>query len=86
MWNLILWLRYVDSIPDIEVVNAAQLPSVDSYVAVDVRLAWRPHKDIELAFVGRNLNDPQHLEYLGELATFPEQIERRFYVQGKWTF
>ncbi len=81
-----LWLRYVDSIPDIEVVNAAQLPSVDSYVAVDVRLAWRPHKDIELAFVGRNLNDPQHLEYLGELATFPEQIERRFYVQGKWTF
>lgn len=81
-----LWLRYVDSIPDIEVINAAQLPSVDSYVAVDVRLAWRPHKDIELAFVGRNLNDPQHLEYLSELATFPVQIERRFYIQGKWTF
>ncbi len=85
--ELDLWLRYVDSIPDIEVSQSPFLPSVDSYIALDVRLAWQPYEDIELAFVGRNLNDPQNLEYLNETAgTFPIQIERRFYVQAKWTF
>ncbi|MCH9696603.1 MAG: TonB-dependent receptor [Gammaproteobacteria bacterium] len=85
--ELDIWLRYVDSIADIEVFPSPDLPEVDNYFAVDVRLGWKPHPDIELSVVGRNLNDPQHLEYLNETAgTFAVQIERRFYVQGKWTF
>lgn len=80
------WLRYVDAIPDIEVINANQHPSIKSYVAMDVRIGWQLHKEFQLAIGARNLNDPQHLEYLSEIATFPEQVQRNYYVQAKWIF
>jgi len=80
------WLRYVDAIPDIEVINANQQPSINSYVAMDIRLGWQPLKEFQLAIGARNFNDPQHLEYLSEIATFPVQVQRNYYVQAKWTF
>ncbi len=84
--ELDIWFRYVDGIPDLEVFNAAQLPSVKSYVALDIRLGWQIHNNVELALIGRNLNDAEHLEYLNELHTFPTQVERSFYAQLKWKF
>ena len=84
--ELDIWLRYVDSIPNIQIFNAAQLPSVESYVALDIRLGWHVHNNVELALIGRNLTDKEHLEYLNELHTFPTQVERSFYAQMKWTF
>lgn len=84
--ELDIWLRYVDGIPNIQVFNAAQLPSVKSYVALDIRLGWQIHNNVELALIGRNLNDAKRLEYLNELHTFPTQVERSFYAQLKWKF
>jgi iron complex outermembrane receptor protein len=39
------------------------LPAVPAYVAVDMRLGWKPRKDLELALVGRNLFDSAHAEF-----------------------
>ncbi|MCK5831232.1 MAG: TonB-dependent receptor [Methylococcales bacterium] len=84
--ELDIWFRYVDDIADIVVVNPSQLPPVQSYVTVDVRLGWHPHKNIELAIVGKNLNNAERVEYLNEIGSFPTQVERSFYGQLKWKF
>jgi iron complex outermembrane recepter protein len=46
--------RYVDSITELY---------VPSYISMDLRLGWRPRKNLELAVVGQNLLDNQHLEF-----------------------
>jgi iron complex outermembrane recepter protein len=84
--ELDLWTRYQGDIPDSTVINPAVLPKVGEYVAFDVRLGWRPYRQIELSLVGRNLNDPAHLEFLQEIGTFPTQAERSVYGEIKWDF
>jgi iron complex outermembrane recepter protein len=37
--------------------------NVPSYISMDLRLAWRPQKHVELAVVGQNLLQNHHLEY-----------------------
>jgi iron complex outermembrane receptor protein len=49
-------LRYVSELSN---------QNVPGYVAVDVRLGWRPNQNLELAIVGQNLFDDQHPEFGG---------------------
>jgi iron complex outermembrane receptor protein len=49
-----LTARYVDSLPAF---------SVPSYITMDLRLAWRPQKKLELAVVGQNLLQAYHYEF-----------------------
>ncbi len=59
-WNLgndldfDLIVRYVDCLTDLD---------VPSYMTMDLRLAWRPRKRLELAVVGQNLLQPYHYEF-----------------------
>ena len=46
--------RYVDNLPGL---------AVPTYITMDLRLAWRPRKHLEMAVVGQNLLQNQHLEY-----------------------
>lgn len=66
-----IW-RYVDSLP-------AQ--ATDHYNTMDLRIAWRPSRQIEVAVVGRNLFAPDHREhgndgFTGNLAT---NVQREAY-------
>jgi iron complex outermembrane recepter protein len=47
-------LRYVSELSN---------QNVPSYVAVDMRVAWRPNDHLELAIVGQNLFDDSHPEF-----------------------
>lgn len=38
---------------------------VPSYITMDLRLAWRPKKEWELAVVGQNLLQDHHFEFAG---------------------
>jgi iron complex outermembrane recepter protein len=67
-------LRYVDALPT---------GNVRSYVALDVRLGWRPTKDLELAVVGQNLFDNRHLEFSSTLRT---EIQRGIYGKVTWRY
>lgn len=51
-WDTII--RYVDRI---------QSPKVPAYVALDVRLSWRPKPWMEWSIVGQNLLDDRHPEF-----------------------
>ncbi len=68
-------LRYVDDLPH---------PATPSYLGLDLRLAWAPRKNFEVAIVGRDLLDPHHPEFRGAHVT--HEVDRRLFATLKWTY
>ena len=59
-------------------------PKTDSYVAVDARLGWSPHQNIDLSLIGQNLFDSAHSEFNPDfIFSIPTEVERSIY--GKMT-
>jgi len=79
------WVRYVDSISSINALFSPQY-TIDSYVGLDLRLAWKPIHNLELSIVGQNINNSTHLEYVEEIFAYPRQVERSIYGKIKWHF
>lgn len=76
------WLRRVG-----ELTENAGGHSVPGYNELDLRLAWRPDKQVELALVGRNLLHRKHQEFVSELSDMPMMmIERSFFAQVNLKF
>jgi iron complex outermembrane receptor protein len=71
-WSSYLGARYVDALPS---------QGIDSYIAADANLEWRPSDDFSASFTVQNLNDRRHLEF-GD-GTF---IERSAYIRLSWMF
>ncbi|MBL8259820.1 MAG: TonB-dependent receptor [Candidatus Competibacteraceae bacterium] len=80
-----LWWRYVEG-NETNWVSFTGASKIDPYSSVDLRLAWRPRKELELSLVGANLLDDRHLEFVQEAFAFPVEVERSFYGQVKWMF
>ncbi|MEO8410529.1 MAG: TonB-dependent receptor, partial [Propionivibrio sp.] len=77
-----VWLRRVGESP--EVTEGIAIPA---YNELDVRLAWRPARNVEVALIGRNLLHDKHQEFATELLDVPEmQIERSLFGQVTWKF
>lgn len=76
--ELDLFARYVDRLPAL---------NVDDYLSLDVRLAWRPKENLELALVGQNLVESERLEFRPTfVAVVPTQAQRGVYAKLTWTF
>jgi iron complex outermembrane recepter protein len=76
--NLGWTLRYVDDVPSF---------NISSYVEMDVRLAWRPRSDLELAIVGQNLLDNSRPEFgTFILPTVITEVQRGVYGKITWRF
>jgi iron complex outermembrane receptor protein len=69
---------------DVRYVSALRNQNVPAYVAVDMRLAWRPTDHLELSIVGQNLFDDRHPEFGAGLNR--HEIERGAYamITCKW--
>ena len=77
-WDAIL--RYVDTLTGL---------NVPSYFSLDTRIAWRWGRHTEIAIVGQNLLDSQHLEFQPApvgARSFPIEIERGVYGKITWRF
>jgi iron complex outermembrane recepter protein len=76
-WNLRLdsLLRYVDDLPN---------PHTPSYLTADLRLAWSPGKNLEIAIVGRNLFDEAHPEFRS--GAMSHEVERSVFGTFKWSY
>ncbi len=61
--------RYMGSLPN---------PCVPNYFALDVRVGWRPTKNLDVSVVGQNLTDPQHREFGG--SAIPE-VQRSVFAK-----
>ncbi len=80
-----VWVRYVDSFSSTNTLFSTS-QRVDSYVGLDLRLAWKPIDNLELSIVGQNLNNNAHLEYVEEVFAYPRQLERSVYGKIQWLF
>ncbi len=79
--ELDFWLRAVDRVPSIDSVT------IPGYLTADVRLAWKPAKNIECTLVGQNLLRNRHPEYLPEfINTTPSEMPRSVYGKVTWKF
>ncbi|MBC8002566.1 MAG: TonB-dependent receptor [Opitutaceae bacterium] len=78
-WNLQLdtALYYVSSLPD---------QKVPSYVRLDVRVGWRPTKDIEVSVGMQNLLEPYHQEFGNNFVSPASLMERSIYGKVSWRF
>ncbi|HWF18429.1 MAG TPA: TonB-dependent receptor [Verrucomicrobiae bacterium] len=73
-------LRYVDRLQ-------TPLFRISSYVALDVRLAWRPSKNWELALVGQNLGSAHHAEFAPTfIGTQRTEVRPGGYAKVTWHF
>jgi iron complex outermembrane receptor protein len=71
-------LRYVDRLPH---------QMIPSYLVADVRLAWKPQKNLELSLVGQNFLDNQHPEFASSVInTQPTEVEHSVYAKLTWRF
>ncbi|EHQ52804.1 TonB-dependent receptor, plug [Ectothiorhodospira sp. PHS-1] len=76
-----LWIRHVDRRP------RPFLSPMDAYTTMDLRMAWRPEKRLELSLVAQNLLDSERTEYYALTPTYlPSQTRRGFYGQVKLSF
>lgn len=74
-WELDLFARYVDQLPDFD---------VDAYAELDARLGWQVNRHLNLSLVGRNLLNPSHQEYGREnVGTRPHKIEREMFLRAE---
>ena len=64
-------------------VSRLQASEVPAYAEMDLRLAWRPSDNLELALVGRNLFDRAHPEF-GEADPGRIEVERDARLQLLW--
>jgi iron complex outermembrane receptor protein len=73
--QLDLTYRYVGALPS---------QPVPAYSTGDARLAWKVTPQLEVAFVGRNLLQPWHAEYLGDPGPVVG-IRRSGYIKVTWS-
>ncbi|MCK4306046.1 MAG: TonB-dependent receptor, partial [Candidatus Eisenbacteria sp.] len=70
-------VRYIDELPH---------HKIDAYTAVDARIGWMPHNQIELALVGRDLLDASRGEYASEMNNSHTLVQRSVYGLVTWRF
>ena len=81
------WVRYVDRIAyaGSYVMNSASgKDNIPGYVTFDLRLAWHPVRQLELALVGQNLAG-SHREF-NPLYTAPTEVRPSVYGKITWKF
>lgn len=72
------WLRFVDGLPSF---------SIPSYWELDVRLGWKPWRNIEISIAGQNLLDTHHPEMSPSfLQTQATEVQRSVYGKVTWDF
>ena len=77
-WEVDLIARYVDSLPSID---------IDSYIAMDLRVGWRPSEALECSVVAQNLLDAAHGEYRGGgLQSISTDARRGVYGALQWRY
>jgi iron complex outermembrane recepter protein len=59
--------------------------TVPSYAELDLRLAWRLSRNLELSIAGQNLLHAHHPEY-GFPTSTREEIQRSLYAKAAWRF
>jgi iron complex outermembrane receptor protein len=75
--ELDIWWRYVD---------ALRTQKVDSYINLDIRVAWQVEPGLEFSLTGQNLLDNEHPEYnKSNMGNQPTEVIRSIYIKATWS-
>ena len=70
--------RYVDALTALD---------VPKYIEMDARIGWQATKTLEFSFVGQNLLNSHHLEFVDAIAgRASTQVPRGWYGMITWSF
>ena len=73
-----IWFRFVDDLPSLD---------IEHYTTLDVRLGWRPNKNLEFSIVGQDLLDSHHPEFTSRfINSLPTETQRSIYGKIAWHF
>ncbi len=78
-----VWVYYVSELNKTNVTRSTTIPD---YTSFNLRLAWEPVKNIEIAFIGQNLLDSHHPEFTGENVLIETEVERSVFGQVRWNY
>ena len=66
-------------------VGQLQAGLIPAYTRLDLRYAWKPVKNLELALVGQNLLDARHREFIRDYLPSQEvEVQRSIYLKAEW--
>ena len=75
---------YVDRLYDQGPFSASKVPS---YTRLDTDLRWKLAEGLSMSFVGQNLLQDHHVEFLGSLGSVQSsELKRSGYIKFVWTF
>lgn len=77
-WSLDAVVRYVDEL--------RLAPRIAPYWTADVRLGWRPRKDVELSLIARNIFDPRRQEFNSDPFFGTAEQRRTVLARVVWSF
>lgn len=60
--------------------------SVPSYNRLDLRLGWKPRKDVELSLAAQNLTAGRHPEFSSGSGQLSSEVPRSVYGKVTWRF
>lgn len=84
--DLDVWMYYMDELPVPSYNGYVNDINVESYTSLNLRLGWRPNKNIEWSLAAHNLLEDTHTEYYSESYTPITSIERSIYAKLKLEF
>jgi iron complex outermembrane receptor protein len=80
-WDV--WLRHTGKVKG----GSTPLDDVSAFTSLDMRLAWKAQRDLEIALVGQNLLNSSHKEFVStHILSVPIKIERGVYLKADWKF
>lgn len=83
--SLDLWLRGVDRI--VQINELGQSIAVPGYMTMDVRVAWKLSRQLELSLIGQNLLSTHHPEFNSDVVnTLNSEVPRSVYGKVTWKF
>ncbi|MCP4694183.1 MAG: TonB-dependent receptor, partial [Desulfobacterales bacterium] len=76
--ELDVWPRHVGELPDLD---------IESYIAMDIRLGWRPSENLDVSLVGQNLFREEGPEFQDQVSPFlSTAVEQAVYGKITWRF
>jgi outer membrane receptor for monomeric catechols len=76
--------RYVDAF-EAQTLGAPVL--IPNYFEMDARIAWQATKNMEVSFVGQNLCNSHHLEFIDAFSGIVStEVRRSWYGMLTWKF
>lgn len=67
-------------------VGALADQGVPSYTRLDLRLGWKPRKDVELSLAAQNLTSARHPEFSSGSGQLSSEVPRGVYGKAVWRF